>query len=400
MPHTTELTTNQKLLDLLGITHALTAEVNLDVLLVKIMDASTRLLEAERSTLYLIDWTTGELVSKIAQRAEVREIRLPIGVGLAGHVAATGEMLVVPDAHRDPRFNPAFDTRTGFRTRDVLVLPMLNRRQERIGVIQVMNSRNGRFGPSDIALLQALASSAGVALENARLYERIDAMLESFIRTLAASIDARDPQTAGHSLRVAGYAAQLVRQFGVAARQQKLVYLAGLLHDYGKIGVPEAILTKPARLSDEEMGIMREHASMSRGILANVQFTDELTRIPEIVYQHHERMDGRGYPRGLRGSEISFEGRILAVCDVFDALTQRRYYREPISHAEAFDYIADNRGTQFDPDVVDALRAILRRDGKATESHPVHVPTAGESPPEEQKIEQLSRLGMLESLNV
>ena len=386
--HMTQQTTNHKLLDVLEITRALTAEVNLNVLLRKIMEASSRLLEAERSTLYLIDWSTRELISKIAQRAEVREIRLPIGVGLAGHVAATGEVLVVPDAHLDPRFNPDFDARTGFRTRDVLVLPVFNRRQERIGVIQVMNCRNGRFGPTEIALLQALASSAGVALENARLYERIDVMLESFIRTLAASIDARDPQTAGHSVRVAGYAAQLVRQLGVDARQQKLVYLAGLLHDYGKIGVPEAILTKPGRLSDEEMRVMREHASMSHGILANVQFTEDLNRIPDIVYQHHERIDGRGYPRGLRGSEICFEGRVLAVCDVFDALTQRRYYRDPITHAAAFAYIADNSGTQFDPDVVDALGVILRSDGKATEWHPVNESAAAEAAREEQRIGQ------------
>jgi putative nucleotidyltransferase with HDIG domain len=389
MTQLTEPTTNQKLLDVLEITRALTAEVNLNRLLLKIMDASTRLLDAERSTLYLIDSASGELVSTIAQRAEVREIRLPIGVGLAGYVAATGEVLIVPDAHRDPRFNPEYDVRTGYRTRDVLAVPVHNRRQERIGVIQVMNSRNGHFGPSEIALLQALASSAGVALENARLYERIDAMLESFIRTLAASIDARDPQTAGHSLRVAGYAAQLVRQLGVDPRQQKLVYLAGLLHDYGKVGVPEAILTKPGRLSDDEMQVMRGHATISHEILANVQFTDELSRIPEIVYQHHERIDGRGYPRGLRGSEISFEGRVLAVCDVFDALTQRRYYREPISHAAALDYLADNKGTQFDPDAVDAFGVIVKSDGKATEWHPVDVSAAGEPAREEQKVARL-----------
>lgn len=388
-PDPLELTSSTKLLDVLDVTRALTAEINLDVLLAKIMDAATRLLESERSTLYLIDRKANELVSKIAQRAEVKEIRLPLGTGLAGHVAATGEMLLVPDAHLDARFNPEFDLRTGYRTRDVLVVPVKNTRNDRIGVIQVMNSRGGTFDATDVAVLQALAASAGVALENARLYERIELMLQSFVSTLAASIDARDPQTAGHSLRVGGYAAQLVRQLGVTPREQKLVYLSGLLHDYGKIGVPEAILTKPARLTDDEMSVMRGHATMSREILVNVEFTEELNRIPEIVYQHHERMDGGGYPRGLRGPDISFEGRVLAVCDVFDALTRRRYYREPITHSEAFAYIVDNKGTHFDPDVADAFGVILAREGGMTEWHPLQVAAGQEAAREAEAVGRL-----------
>ncbi len=375
----TESTSGRKLVEILAVTQALTAEVNLDALLVKIMDAATRLLDAERSTLYLIDRATGELVSRIAQQVEVREIRLPIGAGLAGYVAATGETVVVSDAYADPRFNPDWDLKTGYRTRNLLNVPVTNSRHERIGVIQVINRREGAFGDAEVTLLQSLASSAGVAIENARLYERIEDMLLSFVRTLAASIDARDPQTAGHSQRVGGYAAKVVRELVPDLPTHRLVYLAGLLHDYGKIGVPEAILTKPGRLSAHEMEIMRGHATMSREILAKVQFTEELARIPDIVYQHHERVDGHGYPRGLKADEISFEGRVLAVCDVFDALTKQRYYREPISHVQAFAYIQDNKGTHFDPDVVDALGAILKRDGEFSEWHPMGLDGVAEA---------------------
>ncbi len=379
MPPPTPPNTGTKLVEILAITQALTAEVNLDALLVKIMNSATRLLEAERSTLYLIDRDAGELVSKIAQQAEVREIRLPIGAGLAGYVAATGETVVVPEAYADERFNPDWDLKTGYHTRNLLNVPVLNSHQERIGVIQVINRREGTFEDADVVLLQSLASSAGVAIENARLYERIERMLLSFVRTLAASIDARDPQTAGHSQRVGGYAAKVVRELTSDTQTHRLVYLAGLLHDYGKIGVPEAILTKPGRLTSREMEIMRGHATMSREILANVQFTEDLTRIPDIVYQHHERVDGQGYPRGLKGDEISFEGRVLAVCDVFDALTKQRYYRQPISHAQAFAYIVDNKGTHFDPDVVDALGVILKRDGQLGEWHPMELGAAAEA---------------------
>lgn len=367
-PH---LTAGQKLLDVLEVTRALTTEIHLDRLLIKIMDAATRLLEGDRSTLYLIDPLRHELVSKIAQQAEVKEIRLPISAGLAGHTARTGEVVNIPDAHQDDRFHRDFDLRTGYRTRDVLVVPVTNSRNERIGVIQVLNRRRGVASCEDIALLQALASSAGVAIENARLHEKIDQMLQSFMRTLAASIEARDPQTAGHSVRVGGYAAKVVQEIGVDSQRQKLVYMSGLLHDYGKVGVPEAILTKPGRLSGEEMAIMRGHATISYEVLRQVQFTDELNRIPEIVYQHHERIDGGGYPRGLSGSQIGFEGRVLAVCDVFDALTSQRHYREPASHAHAFGYIRDHAGTHFDPEVVAAFGRILRREGTLSEVHPV-----------------------------
>ncbi len=376
MPRATGLTSTRKLADILAVTQALTLEVNLDALLVKIMDAATRLLDAERSTLYLVDDRTGELVSKIAQQAETREIRLPMGTGIAGAVAATGQVANVPHAYADPRFNPAVDTGTGYRTRNLLTAPVLSSHRERIGVIQAINHRRGAFGEGDVGVLLALASSAGVAIEHARLYAQIEAMLQSFVRTLAASIDARDSQTAGHSQRVGGYAARVMRELDGDPRRHTLIYLAGLLHDYGKIGVPEAILTKPGPLSADEARLMRGHARMSREILANVAFTAELNRIPEIVYQHHERLDGSGYPRGLRGSEISLEGRVLAVCDVFDALTHQRYYRAPISHAEALAYIAHQTGTHFDPDVVGALSAILGREGRLGEWHlgPPEVP--------------------------
>lgn len=374
-----ELTAAEKLVEVLEVTRALTAEVDLDALLAKVVDAAGRVLDAERSTLYLIDPADNSLVSRIAQRFGSGSIRLPMGTGIAGSVAISGQPVILEDAHADPRFNPSFDLQSGFTTRDMLAVPVRNSRHTCIGVLQVMNGRGRRLGPADVSLLEALASSAGVALENARLYERIGVMLQSFVRTLAASIDARDPQTAGHSQRVGGYATRLAQEIGVTPAQQRLIYLSGLLHDYGKIGVPEAILTKPARLTDDEMQVMRGHPGMSREILLNVQFTEDLHRIPEIVYQHHERIDGGGYPRGLSGPDLCFEGRLLAVCDVFDALTARRYYREPITQAEAFAYIHDNSGTHFDPDVVAAFGTVLRRDGQFTEVTPADAVAAEEA---------------------
>lgn len=358
VPDTFDTTDTQKLMEVLAITRALTAEHNLNTLLTKIVEAVTRLLGAERSTLYLLDQATGELVSHIAQGANVREIRLPPGVGLASLAIATGETVMIPHAYADPRFNRAVDLASGFVTRDMLVAPVFNPRAERIGAIQVMNSRNG-FSPDDVVVLEALAASAGVALDNARLYEHIEIMIGSFVNTVAASIDARDPQTAGHSRRVASYAQSVSNELQLSSKGTRLIHLAGLLHDYGKIGVPEAILTKPGSLTAEEMLSMRGHATLSREILANVQFTRELNRIPDIVFQHHERMDGEGYPRGLRGEEIALESRILAVCDVFDALTARRYYRDPASAADAFAYIESNTGNQFDGEIVAAFGSAL-----------------------------------------
>lgn len=346
-----------RLIVLLEITRQLTAETELDRLLELIVSRTTQLLDADRTTLYLLDREAGELRSKIAEGSMT--IRLPVGQGLAGYVAQTGQTINISDVHHDPRHASYFEQLTGYLVNTMLAAPMRDRAGDIIGVIQVLNKRVGAFTAEDQELLIALASSAAIALENARLHTQVQRMLDSLIATLAAMIDARDKEMAGHSQRLTDYAVAIASRMGLPAKRIELIRVAGLLHDVGKIGVPEAILTKTSELAPEEKLVIRDHARLTREILSKVHFSDILREVPSVAAHHHERLDGSGYPDGLRGEEIPLESRILAVVDVFDALTSRRYYHEPVSDQEALTELERGAGVLFDEEVIRVLKELI-----------------------------------------
>ncbi len=347
------LSEREQLAALLEITRQLAAESNLRGVLQLIAEQTTKLLDASRTTIYLIDPITGELWSEIAQESD--PIRIAMGQGVAGYVAKVGESLNLRDAHAHPRFDPAFERLTGYEVHTMLAVAIRKRSGEVMGVLQVMNKRNGAFDDGDEELLAALAASAAVAVENAQMHDQMSAMVESFVYTLAATLDARDQQMAGHSQRVTDYAVDLARRLDLSEARTRVLHIAGLLHDYGKIGVPEAILTKPQGLTPAEMAIVQKHVRHTLDILAQIEFTEELQDVPTIAAQHHERLDGSGYPEGITGEHICLESRILAVADVFDALSYPRYYRQAVSFREAYAHLAEQAGTKFDARVVAAL---------------------------------------------
>jgi HD-GYP domain-containing protein (c-di-GMP phosphodiesterase class II) len=345
-----------------SITRALTAETSQDRLLGLIVDSAARLLGAERCSLYLVDLERGELWTKAAHLPELPEIRIPLtGTSLATHVARTGETINLADAHDDPRFNRDFDRQTGFRTRSMLVTPMLDRQRSVIGVVQVMNKHTGQFDADDVELVDAFAASAAVAVENAQLYAERVTLLNSFIETMAASIDAKDRQTSGHTRRVTSYAVAIAVAYGLSPADVEITRLAAQLHDYGKIAIPDAILTKSGKFTDEESQIMRMHAFHTKQILSLIRFPRYLSDIPDIAARHHERMDGRGYPWSLPAEEIPVRSRIISVADVFDALTSRRFYKDPSTIESAIATLHENAGTQFDPEVIAAFDRALPR---------------------------------------
>ncbi len=257
-----------KLTALLDIGKAMTAERDLDRLLPLIMGEVTKVMEADRSSLFLVDRERHEIWSKVAQGLEVREIRVKIGTGIAGHVAATGHTVHIPDAYADPRFDRTTDLQTGYRTRSILAVPMVNKPGEVIGVIQVLNKRLGSFTEADIELLLALSSQAAVAVENALLYEEIQQLFEGFIKASAYAIESRDPCTFGHSERVATLTCALAEHVDRVhlgpyadahfspADLRELRY-AALLHDFGKVGVREHVLVKANKLFDPDLEVVR-----------------------------------------------------------------------------------------------------------------------------------------------
>ncbi len=218
------------------------------------------------------------------------------------------------------------------------------------------------FEQEDLEFLLAMARQAGIAMENLNLVTEQQKMIESFIRALAASIDARDDLTAGHSARVGRYSSAIAKYMGWTADDRKRLYYAGLLHDYGKIGTREAILCKPGKLTPEEYEHIKEHPGHTMRILSQIHFTEDLQDLPLVASSHHEKVDGTGYPYGLVSDQIPLGSKIIAVADFFDALTHKRHYREPMPIEEVIQLVKEQNGTSFEPSVVDAFEQFVRKE--------------------------------------
>jgi len=205
-------------------------------------------------------------------------------------------------------------------------------------------------------LMRVYFASVTLAYANASLTREIIESQREMIRTLSELVEARSLETANHVLRVGEMARMLALHAGVDAETAAVIRMAAPMHDVGKVGIPDRILNKPGRLTPDEFAVMRNHAALGHGILCKSE--QRIMRVAaRIALQHHERWDGTGYPRGLTGEEISLEGRITAIVDVFDALSSRRVYREARPADEVFATMREGRGRHFDPELLDVFLA-------------------------------------------
>lgn len=486
----TAQTAQEKQLELARIGIALVAERQLDRLLERILSSARELVSADAGSLYLVEGQEGErrLLFMLAQNDSVplsfSSWSVPVDQSsLAGYVALSGETVALEDVRRLPkeapyRFNARFDQLSGYHTRSLLTVPMATRGGDIVGVLQLINRKRERsasirnagdadrwvvpFSQADVAVIRALAAQAAVAIENSRLVAEIERLFESFVRAAVMAIEQRDPSTKGHSVRVAHYTVNLAKAVehnpppsyrGLRFSPDDLLQLryAALLHDFGKVGVREAVLTKAKKLYPERLELILERfrharraheAVMLRGLLQRLltlqrppmqedlrsleeairhmaedlreklaklleaneptvltsstaqvlrflsdaafpgdngerlplltreelrwlsvpkgsldeqerqeveshvvrsyQFLltlpwpKRLARVPEIAYGHHEKLDGRGYPRRLKGDQIPPEVRIMTICDMYDALAAAdRPYKKAVSPERA-----------------------------------------------------------------
>lgn len=533
---------------LVEVADTVTQRLSLDHQLPRLIGLITEALDAERATLFLYDRGTDELFSRVLSGDGVDEIRIPAQLGIAGAVFVAGVAEVIPDAYRDSRFDPDIDRRTGYRTRNILCVPLRNREAQVIGVTEVLNKHSGNFGEEDLHLAEAMTHHAASALEQALLVERIEkteqvlqrtnralrtlsrgnealgratnepellhemcrvivedggyrlawigvpqrdeakrvlpvawagddvdllrrgsrmtwadgphgrgtfarailsgepqtsqniaadatmapwheearrlgvtsavalplkegsevhsalmiyaaepgafdaaeldllqelandcaygiralrdrsardqalqrwhAGLEATIGVVASTVEMRDPYTAGHQQRVARLAVAIASELQLPAQQIQGLYLAGIVHDVGKIKVPAEILSRPGQLSELEFALIKTHAQAGYDILKDVDFP---WPIAQMVWQHHERLDGSGYPQGLRGDAILEEAKILAVADVVEAMMSHRPYRAGLGIEAALREIENCSGRFYDPAVVGACIALFRR---------------------------------------
>ena len=372
------------LLALLQVGRTIAIETNIDSLLTIIAQQIQQALQADRCTVFLLDDEHNELWSKVALGLEMQEIRFAANKGLAGHVAMSGETINIKNAYESEYFNKDIDMQTGYKTRNILCMPIRNLSHQIVGVFQVLNKFSGDFTQKDEDLLIAIGSSAGIALENAALFnkqkqfiEEQKQLLSSFIDTLSASIDARDKITAGHSERVTKYAVLICNKMQMKEDEVEIVRHASLLHDIGKIGIKDYILQKEGALTKEEYKEIQQHAKITYDILSKIYLSKYFKDVAKIASSHHEKFDGTGYFLHLKGEEIPLGGRILAVSDVFDAITSKRHYRLKMDIIKALDIIVEGADKHFDKKIVDVfmtietnkiLEVILGEEHKLTEA--------------------------------
>ncbi|MGQ9752774.1 MAG: HD domain-containing phosphohydrolase [Thermoanaerobaculaceae bacterium] len=497
----------EKQLELVRIGIALVAERNLDRLLERILTSARELVDADAGSLYLLE-ERGE--EKFLQFMLAQNDSVPLALSsrampadhssLAGFVALSGEAVALEDArHASPnlpyRFNPTFDQLLGYHTRSILTVPMATRSGEVVGVLQLINRKRQRgarirssedadrwvvpFSQSDVSVIRAMAAHAAVAIENTFLVRDIKRLFESFVRAAVMAIEQRDPSTKGHSVRVAHYTVSLAKAVeqnppprfrDLRFSQEELLQLryAALLHDFGKLGVREAVLTKPKKLYpdrlalvqerfrhaqraqevvllrsllerlmalgqaptgedlqrlEETMGLMKadlamrfakvleaneptvlasdtahvvraladatfpwengeslplltreelrslsvplgsldederqeveSHVVHTYKFLLTLPWPKQLARVPEIAYGHHEKLNGTGYPRRLRGEQIPPEVRMLTICDMYDALAAAdRPYKKAVSPGRALEILEEEtKKGALDPDL-------------------------------------------------
>jgi putative nucleotidyltransferase with HDIG domain len=248
-----------------------------------------------------------------------------------------------------------------FQTHSLLGVPM--RIQDRvIGVLEALNKKQGKFNDEDVKILTAIASQAAVAIENAQLVEALQESYESTLEGWAAALDLRDKETEGHSQRVTLLAIELAREIGMSKEELSYLRQGALLHDIGKMGVPDRILHKKGPLTDQEQAIMRQHPVNAYHMLYPIT---HLRPALDIPFCHHEKWDGSGYPSGLKGEKIPLAARIFTIIDVWDALRSDRPYRKAWSVKKTIAYIENQAGTSFDPDLVkrfvEVIPSILER---------------------------------------
>jgi len=384
---------------------------DLDILMETILTEARVFTNADAGSIYIRE---GNLLHFSYTQNDTLQSRLPKGEKLiystfsveidtksiAGYVASTGQLLNIPavdtiDAAAPYQFNNSFDLQSNYTTRALLTIPLANPTGDAIGILQVINPRDERnfiipFSENNETIMMSFASIAAVALERAR-------MTRAILLRMIRMAEMRDPnETGAHVNRVAGFTIELYERWaknrGISdkeiAKNRDILRMAAMLHDAGKVAISDLILKKPGRFDPEEYNIMKQHTVLGARLFMDRQSDFDEAAL-QVALNHHERWDGKGYPGhvdvatgvplsgyadshgaplGKSGEAIPVFGRIVAVADVFDALSSVRVYKKAWSEADVLETIKKESGAQFDPDIIsvffqsiDTLRSIQNR---------------------------------------
>ncbi|MEJ5226882.1 HD domain-containing phosphohydrolase [Thermodesulfovibrio sp.] len=327
----------------------ITKEKRIDNLIEILSNLAKELIEADRCSLFLIDEERKELYSIFAHG--IGEIRIPIDSGIAGYVARKGELYLTYDAYSSEFFNPDIDRLSGYRTENILAIPLFDSKEKIIGVYQFIN-KEGVYTEEDLKLVRLLSEFASTTIEAKILQEKIqDAYKKILIKLSKASVY-KDPEPPNHFLRVGLISALIAKKLGIEEQKCDTLLLASTLHDMGKIGIPDSVLFKAGNLDPDEWDIMKKHPLIGYEILYDDDI--ELLKMAAVIaLEHHERWDGTGYPLGKKEEEISIWARIVSIADNFDTLTSEKRFEGAWDFTRAVDYINLMSGKAFDPKLID-----------------------------------------------
>jgi putative nucleotidyltransferase with HDIG domain len=341
-----ELTTLYRLVDI--ITEAKTLERVLNSLL----DLASEIISCEGAMLFLVDEKTGEIDVALKRNISKKidgKVNLQNKKKVIEWALKKGRTIALPDIEED----------ADEAEKVTFVLVPLIAHDKPVGLIDIItDTPEGDITSRDLSLLTILAKQSALAIENVKLYESIKKDQISIIKALAATVDAKDHYTLGHSQKVSSYSVIVAEEMGLPERDVETIKYAALLHDIGKIALPDDIIKKPSKLSDHEFEIVQKHPIIGAKIIKEIE---ALAAMVPIVLHHHERYDGKGYPDGLKGDDIPVGARIVHVTDAYDTMVSARAYRDMLPPELAISELRKNAGAQFDPKIVDIFITSLRK---------------------------------------
>ncbi len=339
---------NYQLQSIIKVLRAFNLNLGLKDSLTLVLKELLKLVDAHKGSIVLIEDGKLTLAASVGiPRKYVKNTRIS---PMVKYVLETGDLLLVNDEkslRKIKKYLPDDFPRNHYTEMSFIILP-LKMDDEIIGVINVSEKKKGKFTLVDKWMLENFAQYAVALIRNAQMYSQLKDLPIAVMESFAQALEAKDAYTRGHSERVTLYSVLLAHYLELDEDLINIIRQAGVVHDIGKIGIPDAILNKPGRLTDEEYDMIKLHPVIGANILAPIEFLKE---IKEVVLYHHERWDGRGYPEGLKGEEIPLTARILAIGDTFDAMTSSRPYRKALPVEIALAEIERCAGAQFDPEI-------------------------------------------------
>jgi HD-GYP domain-containing protein (c-di-GMP phosphodiesterase class II) len=352
---------NKQLKRLVELSVTLNSTLDLDALLQLITATATELLDCQAASILLCDEKYPRLYFAAATGSDPKtlaEVPVPIEGSLAGLIFRTNRSIIMNNVEQDPRHYSLVSDHIHFHVQSLLGVPMLIK-DRIIGVLEALNKRNGEFTTGDESIALVTASHAAIAIDNATLFDglqhsnlELTLAYDATIEGWSHALDLRDEETQGHTERVTAMTLRLVRLFNLGDEAVVQVRRGALLHDIGKMGIPDHILFKTSPLTDEEWVIMRKHSQFAFDMLSPIRYLQPALDIP---YCHHEKWDGTGYPRGLKGDQIPLAARIFAIVDIWDALASDRPYRAAWPQERIIEHLQALSGTHFDPQIVEVV---------------------------------------------